>query len=306
MKSLSLDDAGSLILFAKVVELQSFSAAARDLGLAKSAVSKRISLLEKKIGVRLLVRTTRKVTPSESGVKLFQYCAEMQSSLHHIASVLEHGDSGESGVIRINAPGLFIERQLIPITSYYCNKYQQIQFDLNSDDSMIELINGRYDLVIRIASKINEQTVVGRPIASDRLVIVGAPDYFSKYGMPKTPGELSNHNCMRYHPRSADMEWRFVSNDTFHSVKIHSTFSAGDDATLRSAAIAGMGLTIMPRCFVHDELESGQLITVLEEEMWRPERIIYAVLPEGRLASSRVKRFASEMPELLKYPQKTV
>ena len=303
MKPLSLDDAGSLILFAKVVELQSFSAAARELGLAKSAVSKRISQLEKKMGVCLLVRSTRKVTPSESGVQLFQYCASMQSSLYDVASALEYGDSGDRGVIRMNAPGLFIERQLIPVINRYSDTHKDLQFDLSSDDSMIGLTDGRYDLVIRIASEINEQSIVGRPIATDRLVIVGAPDYFSKYGTPQTPEELGHHCCMRYTPRSSNVEWRFTSNDKPYYAGVSSTLSAGDDAALRSAAIAGMGLAIMPRCFVNDELESGQLETVLEECMWKPERTIYALLPEGRLAPSRVRRFVAELSELLKHPQ---
>jgi len=135
---------------------------------------------------------------------------------------------------------------------------------------------------------------------TDRLVIVGAPSYFSKHGMPQAPEDLaSGHNCFRYHPRSADMEWRFVSNKKPYHVGTHSTLHAGDDATLRSAAIAGMGLAIMPRCFVHDELESGKLQSILENYMWEPERIIYAVLPEGRLAPSRARHFAKEMSELL-------
>ena len=105
---------------------------------------------------------------------------------------------------------------------------------------------------------------------------------------------------MRYKPRSSDMEWRFVSHNNPYPVGVNSALSASDDAALRSAAIAGMGLAIMPRCFIHKELESGQLEAVLEEYIWKPERTIYAVLPEGRLAPSRVRRFVSEMPELLK------
>jgi len=301
MKPLSLDDAGALILLAKVIELQSFSAAARDLKLSRSVVSKRIAQLEEKIGTRLLLRTTRKVTPSESGIQLLQHCTSMQSSLQNITRFLEHGDSGEQGVIRINAPGLFIERQLIPIINRYGDTHEHIQFDLVSNDSMIELTSARYDLIIRIASKLTQQSVVGREVMTDRLIIVAAPSYLAKHGMPQTPEDLaSGHHCLRYDPRSADMEWRFVSNNKPYHVGTHSTLHAGDDATLRSAAIAGMGLAIMPRCFVHDELESGKLESVLEDYMWEPERVIYAVLPEGRLAPSRARHFVTEMSGFLK------
>ena len=305
MKPFALEDMGSLVLFAKVVELRSFSAAARDLGLAKSAVSKRIALLEKKFGVRLLVRTTRKVTPSEAGAQLHQHCAAMLTAVRGAAGVVEHGDSGERGLIRINAPGVFLQRQLLPIIEHYSQMRQRLEFDLSSDDAMIELTSGQYDLVIRITREISEQSIVARPLAKDRLVIVGAPRYFEQQGIPQTPYELVHHSCMRYAHRSAGVEWRFVNDDGPYSVGVHSAFAAGDDITLRAAAVAGMGLTIMPRCFVADELAAGDLLTVLDEHMWQPERTIYAILPEGRLAPTRVRQLATALPELVSDSLKT-
>jgi len=300
MKFLTIDDAGVLILVAKVAEHGSFSAAAKELKLSRSVVSKRISHLEKKIGVCLFLRTTRKVNLTESGIRILSYCNSMKSSLSEINNELENENSGEHGVIRINAPGLFIERQLLPVIENYSSEYKNIEFDLNSDDSMIDTASGNYDLVIRIASKLTQQSIISRTIATDRLVIVGAPNYLLKHGVPQSPFDLVRHNCMRYSPRTTFMEWRFIADKNPYSVGIQSKIYAGDDASLRSAAIEGMGLAIMPRCFVNKELQNGDLESVLETDMWEPERTIYGIYPEGHLAPKRVSRFVGELSEALK------
>jgi DNA-binding transcriptional LysR family regulator len=296
MQPFSLEDMGSLALLAKVVELRSFSAAARDLGLAKSAVSKRISVLEKKLGVRLLVRTTRQVTLSETGLRVHEHCAALLLAARGAAEALQATTAGERGLVRINAPGLFAQRVLAPMLQHYLTDHPHVETELNSDDAMIDLTSGRFDIVVRIARSVQQQGVVLRVLAQDNLVLVASPDYLAREGEPQDPHELVHHSCLRYSPRSAGVEWRFkCSSDTTTPfvVPVRSRFAAGDDASLREAAVAGIGLTIMPRCFVVRELESGQLNVVLAGRLWEPERTIHAVLPEGQLASVRAKKLVS-------------
>jgi DNA-binding transcriptional LysR family regulator len=293
MQPFSLEDMGSLALLAKVVELRSFSAAARDLGLAKSAVSKRIAVLEKKLGVRLLVRTTRQVTLSDIGLQVHEHCAALLGAARGAAVALQATDAGERGVVRINAPGLFAQRVMAPLLQRYLQVHPQVEVELNSDDAMIDLTSGRFDVVIRIARVPQEQSIVARPLGADRLVLVGAPAYLASQGTPSDPHELAHHSCMRYVQRTAAVEWRFKGEGGPLVVPVRSRFAAGDDATLREAAVAGLGLTIMPRCFVAEELAGGRLAEVLKGRLWQPERTVHALLPEGRLAPARVKKLVT-------------
>jgi DNA-binding transcriptional LysR family regulator len=277
MQPFSLEDMGSLALLAKVVELRSFSAAA----------------LEKKLGVRLLVRTTRQVTLSETGLRVHEHCAALLLAARGAAEALQATTAGERGLVRINAPGLFAQRVLAPMLQHYLTDHPHVETELNSDDAMIDLTSGRFDIVVRIARSVQQQGVVLRVLAQDNLVLVASPDYLAREGEPQDPHELVHHSCLRYSPRSAGVEWRFkCSSDTTTPfvVPVRSRFAAGDDASLREAAVAGIGLTIMPRCFVVRELESGQLNVVLAGRLWET---IHAVLPEGQLASVRAKKLVS-------------
>jgi DNA-binding transcriptional LysR family regulator len=299
----ALEDLGTLALFARVAQLQSFSAAAREMNLAKSAVSKRVALLEARLGVRLLVRTTRRVNLTDAGLRVYEACAQVLQATQAAAAAVQDTAAGERGMIRINAPVAFAQRHLLPLIHLHLQAHPGVEIDLSVDDRMIDLSSGRYDLVVRIGRELSEQSVVARLLARDRLVIVGAPSYFARVGLPRDPRELVHHSCLRYAPRSAGVEWRFkgAGGDAGGplAVSVRASMTAGDDVTLREAAVAGMGLTIMPRCFVDRELAAGQLRSVLDEQMWQPERSIHALLPEGRLAPSRVRLFAQMLADAL-------
>ena len=293
MQPFALDDVGTLALFAKVVEHRSFSSAARDLGLAKSAVSKRIAALEKKLGVRLLVRSTRSVVLSDAGLHVHEHAARLLEATRDAAQALAPTESGERGLVRINAPGLFAQRVLAPLLARYLVEHPQVDVELHSDDAMIELTSGRYDLVIRIARELPEQRLVARSLGHDRLVLVASPSYLARAGTPSEPADLVHHSGLHYAHRSVGVEWRFDSAGTPISVPVRSRFTAGDDASLREAAVAGLGLAVMPRCFVARELEANTLSLVLDGRLWQAARTVHAVLPEGRLAPSRVRKLAA-------------
>lgn len=297
MHPFALEDVGSLALFAKVVETRSFSAAARELGLAKSAVSKRIAVLEKKLGLRLLVRSTRQVTLSEAGQRVHAHCVQLLEGVRGVAAALDDTDAGERGRIRINAPGLFAQRVLAPLLGDYLEAQPQVEVELTSDDAMVDLTAGRYDLLVRISRDLPEQGVVARVLGQDRLVMVASPAYLERAGWPESPEAMAAHRGLHYAHRSSGVEWRFKGVRGPLAVAVSSRFTAGDDASLREAAAAGMGFAIMPRCFVAAELDAGALVSVLEDALWQPERAIHAVIPEGRLAPPRVRRLAAFLGE---------
>lgn len=289
MSPFSLEDIGSLALLAKVAEQRSFSAAARELGLAKSAVSKRIAVLEDKLGVRLLVRTTRHVSLSEAGLRLHEHCEHILNATRGAAVALQETEGGVRGRIRINAPALFAERVLARLLFRFLEAHPAVDVELSVDDAPVDLTTGRHDVVIRIARVLPDRSIVARVLAKDQLVLVAAPAYLEKYGEPVFPQDLLHHRCMRYTQRSAAVEWRFKGVHGPRVVMVPVRFAAGDDLTLRTAALQGLGLTIMPESFVAQEIKANELKVVLNGLLWQPERTVFGLLPDGRMTAPRVR-----------------
>lgn len=296
MRQITAGDMEALLILALVAERGSFSAAAKELAVAPSAVSKRIAALEARLGTRLLLRTTRRVTLSNDGLKLQGYA---QSALDAWRGA-NHAGNAHGGQVRINAPGLFAEVALAPLLVHYLQRQPDVLCTVSSDDRMIELANGAFDIIIRISREMRQASAIVRSLARDRLVTVASPAYLSKVGTPQRPADLAYHRCMRYTPRKAVDEWRFNVGGRPVSVPVQPVFAAAEDAMLRAAALAGMGLTVMPRMFVEPDLAAGRLVSVLEQAMWAPERTVHAVMVEGRLAPPRVRQFVDALARHMK------
>jgi DNA-binding transcriptional LysR family regulator len=285
-----------VLILALVAEHGSFSAAARELGVAPSAVSKRIAALEARLDVRLLLRTTRRVTLSHDGVSVHAHAASVLKAWRALNQV----GAEAGGKIRINAPGLFSEVVLAPFLAEFRARRPDILCFASSEDRMIELANGAFDVIIRISRKMTQASAIVRTLTHDRLITVASPEYLTRFGVPKRPADLAAHRCMRYTPREASDEWRFSVAGRPVSTPVQPVFAAADDAALRAAALAGMGLTVMPRMFLAPDLAEGRLVSVLEAEMWSPERIVHAVIVEGRLAPPQVREFVGALARWLR------
>jgi DNA-binding transcriptional LysR family regulator len=272
-----------LLVLALIAERGSLSAAARELGVAPSAVSKRIAGLEGRLGARLLVRTTRRIALSDDGVRLHAHAAAVLGAWRSANA----GDDDRGGIVRINAPGLFAEVVLAPFLTAYRERHPEAYASVSCEDRMIELTNGAFDVVIRVSRDVTRASAVVRALVRDRLVVVAAPAYLVRFGVPRGPAELSAHRCMRYLSRDASEEWRFLVDGRAVSIPIAPAFAAAEDASLRAAAVEGLGLAIMPRLFVKAEVAGGRLVTVLDDALAAPERTVRAVVVEGRLAPVR-------------------
>ena len=258
-----LEDLASMALFAQVVRLRSFTAAAREAGLAKSAVSKRVRLLEERLGVRLLVRTTRKLGLTDDGLRFYEHCAALVAA----AAAAEEAVAGAStvlrGTVRINAPvtlaQMFLARALAPLLA----RAPGLAVEVTADDRMVDVIEGGFDVVIRV-SRLADSTLVSRRLASDRLVVAGAPAYLAARGRPTTPAELIGHECLHYTLVPLPAEWRFRGARGALTVPVHGRFAASDGTVLREAALAGVGLIVVPHFMVARDVEAGRLELVLE------------------------------------------
>lgn len=288
-----LDQYASLALFSRVVQLRSFSAAAREAGIAKSAVSRRIGRLEDALGVRLLTRSTRSVTPTVEGLRVHAHAAEMIAAAGAATSEAGAEDGPMRGLVRINAPVSFAQQHLAGALAAFLSAHPEIEVDLQCDDRIVDVIEGGFDLVIRIG-RLADSSLVARRIARDRLVVCGSPGYLAARGTPRTVFELQAHECLHYSlvPRAA--EWRFRAATGSAPLLTRGRFATSNGTVLARAAVAGLGLAVLPSFMVADDVREGRLALVLEGER-RAEIGIFAVTAGRRHAPARVRRLVEHL-----------
>jgi DNA-binding transcriptional LysR family regulator len=290
------DDLTALLCFARVVERRSFTQAAVALGVSKSAVSERVAALEERLGERLLIRTTRKLEVTEAGLEVYAHAARMVDS----AGAATRTAGAGRGMVRVNAPVTFAAMYLAaPIASFMAD-HPDVAVDLVLDDRLIDLVEQRTDLAIRI-SKLRESSLVARRLATTELHVVGAPAYLRQRGTPARPEDLLRHECLRYAVLRPEQEWRLYGPNGRIQVPVVGRFTTSTGASLRAAALAGLGLAVLPRFMIHDELRSGALIAVLGEFAPRPLGI-YAIQPARRAQPPRIRALVDHLARALRRP----
>jgi DNA-binding transcriptional LysR family regulator len=288
----STDDVVSMVLFARVVESQSFSGAAARMGLSKSAVSNRIARLEERLGTRLLNRTTRRLSLTEAGMEFYKRCARIAAEADEAAESVSGLSVSMKGTLRVNAPVVFSATHLAPALGGFLDAYPSLRVELTVDDRFIDVAHGGFDVVVRVASVMDmkDASATARKLATDRLVVCGSPAYFARMERPRTPEELLRHHCLRYTHSALHEEWSFGPSGKRSAVPVTGPFSANSGVVLRGAALGGVGVAILPRFMVADALASGALEEVLGDFRW-PELGIYALTPARRQAPAKVRAF---------------
>ena len=282
-----------MALFAEVVQQRSFTAAARSVGLAKSAVSKRIALLEERLGVRLLTRTTRKLSLTEEGVRYYEHCAALLAAARAAEESVAGASTEAKGPLRVNAPVTFAQMFLADAVAGFLARYRGIDLHLGTDDRFVDVVEGGFDVVIRI-SRLADSSLVARRLAADRLVVCGSPAYLDEHGRPGSPAGLIDHNCLHYSlvPRAG--EWRFRGDTGPLTVPVAGNLATSDGTVLRRAALAGIGLAVVPFFMVAADVADGRLELVLEGAR-RAEIGIHAVFASRRQLPVRTKLFLDHL-----------
>lgn len=294
MVAASTDDVLSLLVFARVVEAKSFTAGAASLGLSKSVASSRISQLEERIGTRLLLRTTRKLSLTADGLALYEQAARMARAADD-AALLSAGTPAEPrGALRVNAPISFAELYLTEPIARYLEAHPRVRVELHLSDRFEDLVAERVDVAIRVSAKLKDSALVGRKLAEDRTVVCASPSYLQRRGTPEAPADLIHHDCLRYSLLDAADEWRFKSEGKPFSVPVSSRFEAGSGSVLRSAALNGMGLVVVPSFLVSADLAAGRLVQVLSAFSFI--RLgVSAVYAPARVVPSNVRTFVDHL-----------
>jgi len=282
---------GAIPVFVAVVENGGFSSAARMLGVSKSAVSKRINQLEKSLGVRLLHRTTRKLSLTEAGERYFEHAAQALAAAGQAEDAVTELQGEPQGKLKISSPMSFGRLHVAPMIPKLLKLYPKLQIELVMDDRTIDLVAAGFDVAIRSGSGgLPASALIARKLAPLRQVLCASPDYIDRYGLPTQPAELPEHNCVLFSISSDANEWTLVGGDEPEIVSVSGNYKVNNSEALLEALREGIGIGRLPTFVAGPDLKTGRLIELLESHRI-PDHSFYAVFPEREYLPAKVRVF---------------
>jgi DNA-binding transcriptional LysR family regulator len=281
-----------MLIFSRVVEEGSFSAAALALGISKASVSREISALEERLGAQLLRRTTRRMSLTEIGDVFHARCKRVVEEAEAAELSVSQLQAAPQGLIRMAVPMSFGHLQIAPRLPRFLARYPNVRVDVEATDRVVDLVHERVDLSVRIRRPL-EGSYVLRKLCPIRVLLCGSPEYLALHGSPSEPSELREHNCLGYHGPSE--VWIFSDDE---EVETTGTLCVDNGDALRQAALAGLGLVRLPTFLVADDVRAGRLVGLLTERT-RFESGLFAVYPESRHLSPKVRAMLDWLVEEL-------
>jgi DNA-binding transcriptional LysR family regulator len=299
-----LPDFEGLAIFAKVVEMRSFVAAARELKLSKATISKAVSRVEARLGTRLLNRSSRRLALTDAGRLLSSRAAHILAEGEAAEDDALAQSTAPRGLVRLAAPTSFGVLHLAPLLPEFLAAYPEVSIDLHLSDAMVDMIGDGFDAAIRIAV-LPDSSLIARRLCWMPRYLVGSPTYLNKHGRPKHPLHLAKHLCIGYSYTMTAERWRFKHKDGKSATvwQPAGPLRVNNGDAMMPALIAGTGLGVLPEFFVRDALAAGQLERLLPD--WSlPLGAVYWVTPPGGLRPKRVKVLGDFLTEKLS-PRKT-
>lgn len=276
--------------FTRVIEAGGFAAAARQMGLSRSAVNKLVINLEDDLGVQLLHRTTRQVVPTDMGRAFYDRCVAILADLEEAELAVTRLQQEPRGQLRVNGPMSFGTLYLAPIVADFIARYPDLHVELSLNDRFIDPIDEGFDVTVRIANPPQSPSLIAHRLAPCPLVICAAPTYLQAHGQPTHPQDLKHHACLHYGHIAQAYAWTLIGPDGCHQVNIQGPLCCNNGEVLRQAALRGLGVTMLPNFIVGDDLHQGQLQPLLTA--YAPPAIaIYALYPVNRHLSTKVTLF---------------
>lgn len=273
--------------FHAVVDAGSFVKAADALAMSKAAVSRYVVDMETRLGVRLLHRTTRRLSLTDEGQIFYVRSKELLAELAEAEDEITSRSDAASGLLRINAPFTFGVLHLAPLWGAFRAQHPKVQLDVTLADRQVDLVEEGYDVAIRIA-KLQDSTLVSKRLASTRMVLCASPQYLALHGRPQHPSELAQHAVIAYRYWSTKDEWHFQGPLGPVSVKTNPCIHTNNGDTCRAAALASQGIILQPSFLVGDDLAAGNLLELMPE-FRSLELGIYAVYPTRKHVSPKVR-----------------
>ena len=286
-----MDRLATMEAFVRVIETGSFSAAAQQMRLGQPAVSKAVAQLEQRLGVRLVLRSTRGLRPTEAGQSFYQEAKGIIEKAEQAELAASSSGKGLSGRLRVSAPVTFARLHIVPKLESLLTAHPALDVEVVLSDREVDVIEEGIDVALRLGSLV-DSTLMARKLASRRGVVLAAPRYFREFGKPLKPQELAQHEAVIYAERLGGTAWTFQKDAEEVAITLRGRVRVSAAEGVREAVFAGLGLTITSEWMFTPELASGMVDTALTE--WRlPDMDLWAVFPAGRLASSKARAFVA-------------
>jgi DNA-binding transcriptional LysR family regulator len=289
-----------LAVFAAVAEAEGFSAAARRLGVSKAMVSVAVARLEERLGVRLLQRTTRRLSLTEAGAAALPHAQRSLLAARDAEEAATRSLASPRGVLRINAPMSFGLLHVVPALGSFAQTYPEVRVDLVLDDRLLDLVDGGFDLALRIGS-LPDSALIAQRVGRSRNVLVAHPSYLASAGEPSTPSELSGHAALVYSLSSTGARWAMARGGRSETVRVSGPLKANSSLALQQALLQGLGIARIPRFIVGEDLARGRLVQVLPA--WSlPEQGIHALMSAREHVPQKTRAFIDFFRERLGDP----
>ncbi|MEX0873297.1 MAG: LysR family transcriptional regulator, partial [Aquisalimonadaceae bacterium] len=292
-----MDRASEMLIFVRCVEEGSFSAAARAMDMTPSAISKQIRRLEDRLGARLFNRTTRRISLTEIGRDFYERCSRIMAEIELAEESVSSLQDRVTGTLRVSATSAFARGEVLPRIRTFMERYPELKVELELTDRSVDLVEEGVDCAIMLQEQVDDPSLVARKLAVNRRIIVASPSYIARYGAPRTPDDLLNHNCLVLYNVSRFNDWEFEMPDGTHRViHVAGNFRANTAGALFTACIAGVGVARLSTWLVAPQIRDGQLVQVMPE-FAHEESAYYVLFPQGRHLSRKVRAFVDFLVE---------
>jgi len=293
-----MDRMTAMETFVAVVEAGSFTAAARRLKLGQPAVSKSVAQLETQLGTRLLLRSTRGLTPTDAGLRFYEHARRALDEADLAEQAVREPAEGLSGRLRFCAPVTFARLHVLPALKRFLDQHPKLEIDIILDDRAIDLLEEGIDVALRMGT-LDDSAMTARRIAQGQRLVVGTPRYFAEMGIPRTPADLSQHQAIIYSQRGGGGSWSFAGQDgTVTAITVSGRVSVSAAEGMRTAVLEHLGLGVTSAWMFSPELANGTVQPVLTD--WSlPPIDVWAVFPSGRMATAKARAFVAFVEQVL-------
>jgi DNA-binding transcriptional LysR family regulator len=279
--------------FVYVAENESFTLASKKMAISTAQVSRQISALEKRLNIKLFYRTTRKVSLTEEGRVFYQHCRSVLDGLDAAERAITNLQSKPQGKIKLTAPVAYGEKQILPLVNNFIKQYSDVEVSAYLSNRQIDIVEEGYDLAIRLG-KLSDSTMMAKKLGKRTNYLCASPQYLEKQGVPHSISELSQHSCLL---GTLDY-WHFRESDREKSIRVTGRLRYNNGYSLMDAALKGLGIVQLPDYYVQQRIESGELVTLLDNYR-APDEGIWAIYPQNRHLSPKIRLLVDYLAEQL-------
>lgn len=291
-----MEDLAYMVTFARVVKAGSFAGAARRLKVSTSVASKHVAKLERSLGVRLLNRSTRKLSLTEAGTAYYAHCARILEEVENSQRALAQLQAAPRGLLRVTAPITFVNTVLGAELPDFFRRHPEVQLELNATNRLVDLAEEGYDVAIRIVRTL-PPNVVARRLRAVHWHLCASPAYLEREGVPAHPSNLTRHNCLVFPTLLQNGVWHFVRGAERIEVAIHGSLLANTVEAMHEAALAGVGVTLLPGYMAGQDFRAGRLVPLLEAWEIEAGAQLYAVYLPTRYLAPKLRVFVDFLVE---------